>query len=1166
MNTIHNQAYEYQVGGSLPVNAPSYVKRQADDDLCLALKNGEFCYVLNSRQMGKSSLRVQTMQRLQNEGVACAAIDLTRIGSQDLTSEQWYAGIVRSLVSSFELRDKLNLPTWWREHNYLSPLQRLSVFLEEVLLTHVLKQIIIFIDEIDSILSLNFSIDDFFALVRSFYDKRSDNPTLKRLTFCLLGVATPSDLIKDKKRTPFNIGKAIELSGFELQEAEPLAKGLENIVENPQQVLQEVLKWTGGQPFLTQKVCRLILSNQEKLSIGLLVRSQIIKNWESQDEPEHLRTIRNRILSDEEGVGLRLGLYQQILAEEAIEADDSQEQMELRLTGLVVRRQGKLSVYNRIYRNVFNQRWLKKALANQRPEFYHQAITAWSKSKYQDSSCLLRGNLLKEAQNWATGKNLSREDSKFLTASSAFETQEYEKRLKTHNFNFKNGEASSVTELITLCDQYPEEAQEYLFINYLEDWLKREGKNDLAILSRKIVSSYQTEKRRGLEMFVRGMCESIEQDPYPKIFFEPNEIDFGEMPVGYQKSFHLKITNQGRGFAWGDVIPNGNIPGIKVYNKFDSHSKIFDIDLDTFELYPGNYYGYIEIILGNINQKLRFYIKYIVVALKVGIEPSQLNLGRIAHGSHSIPKLLKVTIEPSDAKIKAFASTHNTYLQVAPSNFESSSLELSLTIDTTSLEAGLYRDRIYLKINNSQFQVPVSFRKPFRWDVIYKWTTIISIPIGLFMYCIRYVLDKIISVGLNDNWVLSYPPEISKASFLKPIYPLNIFDTPDVQLAYSILGLVILFVVYLIIRITHRYDLDNFKEQLRIKVELFLNSINELKQHQNNQNNTHTYITNTHQPRYIYNRYNQTNQIITLIFIIAIILLLLIVWFIVGFIISFVINTFAWVGSSFILILDSIVYPFTIIGIKKPAVAWLILGCLTGGVLGLTQALKYLQQYSYLSKIYKFTIAIVLILSLITSIILKPQHNTDFFPNTLVQDDFKSPSNNWNISSSAKIKNGGLFYNETKKNNVSTSIWSGNNNIIANFDFSASTKKVNGSDDLQFGLIARYNRQTQSNGDNFYYLLIQGNGEFAMGKLSASNKWEDKVGWRKSNVINKGNSINRLRIVCYERKVIGWINDQRVGIFEDDSLTSGQIGFISARGEGDSVAVYFDNVIVKTKF
>ncbi|WP_414588012.1 transposase family protein [Scytonema sp. PCC 10023] len=57
-----------------------------------------------------------------------------------------------------------------------------------------------------------------------------------------------------------------------------------------------------------------------------------------------------------------LMLYQQILQQSEIAADESSEQMELRLSGLVVKQHGKLRVYNRIYQAIFNQAWVNQAL------------------------------------------------------------------------------------------------------------------------------------------------------------------------------------------------------------------------------------------------------------------------------------------------------------------------------------------------------------------------------------------------------------------------------------------------------------------------------------------------------------------------------------------------------------------------------------------------------------------------------------------------------------------------------------------------------------------------------------------------------------------------------------------------------------------------------------
>ncbi|WP_333114244.1 MULTISPECIES: AAA-like domain-containing protein [unclassified Microcoleus] len=107
--------------------------------------------------MGKSSLRVQTARRLQAENTACSLVDITGIGTAEITPLQWYAGFTANLANSFKI--KMNVRNWWREREHLPPVLRLNEFIEQVLLPASDRPIVIFIDEIDSILSLNFSLN-----------------------------------------------------------------------------------------------------------------------------------------------------------------------------------------------------------------------------------------------------------------------------------------------------------------------------------------------------------------------------------------------------------------------------------------------------------------------------------------------------------------------------------------------------------------------------------------------------------------------------------------------------------------------------------------------------------------------------------------------------------------------------------------------------------------------------------------------------------------------------------------------------------------------------------------------------------------------------------------------------------------------------------------------
>ena len=136
-------------------------------------------------------------------------------------------------------------------------------------------------------------------------------------------------------------------------------------------------------PFLSQKLCHLVVQlsqrtmehggkmsippGTESFWIENLVKTRIIERWESQDEPEHLRTIRDRIERNGQRAGRILGIYQKVLQDIEIKSDDSREQIELLLSGLVVRHEGILGVKNPIYQQVFNLQWVERRLAALRP-------------------------------------------------------------------------------------------------------------------------------------------------------------------------------------------------------------------------------------------------------------------------------------------------------------------------------------------------------------------------------------------------------------------------------------------------------------------------------------------------------------------------------------------------------------------------------------------------------------------------------------------------------------------------------------------------------------------------------------------------------------------------------------------------------------------------------
>lgn len=357
---MDRQVVFYTTGGTVQAGGGVYIKRKADDDLLALCRKGEFAFILSSRQIGKSSLVVGTVEQLKKEDVQCVIVDLSAIGV-NVTPDEWYLGILNEVSKTLSL--KTDVFAWWEDRKQLGPTLRLVNFFGDVLLMQISSRIVLFFDEIDSTLSIPFS-DDFYAALRYLYNSRSTNPEMKRLSIVLIGVATPSELIAESRRTPFNVGHRVELTDFTLDEAKPLSAGLGI---NGELVLEWVFEWTQGHPYLTQLMCASLAKSGESLTKDA-VRNTVVLLFEGEQgsRDNNLQFVRDMLTKRAPNVQRVLATYRNIRIGRAVIDDErSVEKAHLKISGVVRRENRLLKLRNPIYEKTFDLAWIKENMPSQ---------------------------------------------------------------------------------------------------------------------------------------------------------------------------------------------------------------------------------------------------------------------------------------------------------------------------------------------------------------------------------------------------------------------------------------------------------------------------------------------------------------------------------------------------------------------------------------------------------------------------------------------------------------------------------------------------------------------------------------------------------------------------------------------------------------------------------
>lgn len=385
----------YTPGGTILVSGRRsknliYINRPADHELYDCCLNGTYSYILTSRQMGKSSLVTRTEQRLreQNEGaILTVYIEITSIGTQSVTStDAFYTTLINKILDrlpsdivdriNFQFlkrkpeaveRLRLDFEEWWQMHRAETATARFHRFLEEIILPAIdERELVIFLDEVDALRSLSIGADDFFAQIRSLYNQRQGNERLQRLTFVLIGCALPQDLIQDDQRTPFNIGERIELTDFRIEDAQDFVKGFNVPEARRADALTRIFYWTGGHPYLTNKLCMELAKDPKSLQTNQGIDDKVRTLFLPRNSNDFNIVFVEKQFHDARNREDLLRLLYRVYSGRPVYIYDERFKAhidELKLSGIVRVENDHLKIRNQIYREYFNTRWMDENLS-----------------------------------------------------------------------------------------------------------------------------------------------------------------------------------------------------------------------------------------------------------------------------------------------------------------------------------------------------------------------------------------------------------------------------------------------------------------------------------------------------------------------------------------------------------------------------------------------------------------------------------------------------------------------------------------------------------------------------------------------------------------------------------------------------------------------------------
>ena len=354
-----------------------YVSRSADEQLKNIVNEMQRPgYVLVARQMGKTNLLLNAKRTLENENRLFVYIDLSNVFEYE---RDCYRNIIDNIIETNEnLFESFKLKIYDLRTKSLPPHKEYSTSLR-MILQQFEGNLIIILDEVDALRSADYS-DNIFAQIRSNYFLRTSFHEFERLTYILSGVLEPRELIKDRNKSPFNIGDKIYLDDFTKEEHNAfISKSGLNLEAR---ISDNIYAWANGNPRLTFDICSEVESfimdhaNITDEDLEKLIKKKYLATFDIAPV-DHIRElvksdkkVRNAVLRIQQGKANSIS---------------DEIKMKLYLYGIInLGSHGEIYIKNRIIKLCLTEEWIRE-VDKQKGNNFTDALTQFSNNEYSNT-------------------------------------------------------------------------------------------------------------------------------------------------------------------------------------------------------------------------------------------------------------------------------------------------------------------------------------------------------------------------------------------------------------------------------------------------------------------------------------------------------------------------------------------------------------------------------------------------------------------------------------------------------------------------------------------------------------------------------------------------------------------------------------------------------------